>query len=119
MFNSLAPGLSYIEPAAGSKLTLFAPADNRTWMPQVLPEVYNYDSKSPRAKEYKGPSGGLCGRLSVLIGMAAFSAEEEDAENIVQTCFGWQRWVEHDAEIGIGSTYKMILWYSPPLSRIG
>jgi hypothetical protein len=50
-------------------------------MPQVLPEVYNYDSKYTLAKEYIGPTGGLCGKLSILIGLAAFSTGEEDAEN--------------------------------------
>jgi hypothetical protein len=98
MFNNLSPGLSYVEPAAGSKFTLYAPADNTTWMPQVLPEVYN----CPRAQVYDGPPGGLCGRLSVLIGMAAFSAEETRAEAVVQTCFGWQRWTKHRTDIGIG-----------------
>jgi hypothetical protein len=98
MFNKVAPGLSYVEPAAAANFHLLAPADGTTWMPQVLPAVYNYPSDRP----YDGPSGGLCGKLSVLIGMAAFSADEAHAEEVVQSSFGWQQWVASHTQIGVG-----------------
>ena len=34
----------------GEKPLLAAPADESSWMPQVVPEVYNYDTKSPSAQ---------------------------------------------------------------------
>jgi len=85
---------------AGERDLLAAPANGSTWMPQVIPEVYNYD-KNP-ALRFTGQSGGLCGKLSLLIAMAAFSAEVRNAENVVATCFGLGIWRKHQFEIGIG-----------------
>jgi hypothetical protein len=78
-------------------------------MPQVLPEVYDYDTKSPKVPVYTGPSGGLCGRLALLIGMAAFSAAEDQAEACVSRCFMFGEWLRHNFEIGIGSKYTVLL----------
>jgi hypothetical protein len=84
----------------GERDQLAAPANGSTWMPQVVPEVYNYD-KNP-ALRFTGEPGGLCGKLSLLIAMAAFSAEVRNAENVVATCFGLGIWRKHQFEIGIG-----------------
>ena len=98
----------------GEKSELAAPADGSSWMPQVLPHVYNYDAKSPRAKPPPGASGGLCGSLSLLIGMAAFSAPENYAEDIVSRCFGFRQWKNHTYKIGIGRTYYLSLMKVSP-----
>jgi hypothetical protein len=84
----------------GERDTLAAPANGSTWMPQVVPEVYNYD-KNPEFP-CPGESGGLCGKLSLLIAMAAFSAGVRNAENVVSTCFGLGIWRKHQFETGIG-----------------
>jgi hypothetical protein len=94
-------GLSEVDLGA-EKFLLAAPADGSSWMPQVVPEVYNYDTKTPMAKEYKGPPGGLCGKLSLLIAMAAFSAKEEHAEAVVSKCFSYGEWKRHQFNTGIG-----------------
>jgi hypothetical protein len=96
---------------AGEHDQLAAPADGSSWLPQVIPEVYNYD-KNPTAKRV-GESGGLCGKLSLLIAMAAFSAEESYAENVVSKCFRHGVWKKHQFDTGIGrmsnSPYSKII----------
>jgi hypothetical protein len=89
---------------------LAAPADGSSWMPQVLPRVYNYD-KSPNRIPLPGGPGGLCGGLSLLIGMAAFSADVNYAEDVVSKCFRLNEWKKHEFETGIGRTYY------PPLMK--
>jgi hypothetical protein len=83
----------------GERTVLAARANGSSWMPQVLPEVYNYPIKNP-SRKFRGEYGGLCGRLSLLIGMAAFSGKEEHAEPIVSQCFQF--------EIGVGR--KLIMF---------
>lgn len=99
-FDHLADGLSAVDFVA-ERFGLAAPAHNCPWMPQVLPRVYDYET-SPYVREYHGPSGGLCGKLSLLIGMAAFSVEEEYAEEIISSSFGFGSWTKHSHKEGIG-----------------
>jgi hypothetical protein len=107
------PGLVSEVDLAGQYDQLAASADGSSWLPQVIPGVYNYD-RNPAAKRV-GKSGGLCGRLSLLIAMAAFSAEESFAENVVSKCFRHGVWKKHQFETGVGrmsnSPYsKIIAW---------
>jgi hypothetical protein len=88
------PGFLSEVDIGGERDLLAAPANGSSWMPQVLPEVYNYDTKSPSAKS-TGQPGGLCGKLSLLIAMAAFSAPVNQAEAIVRQYFGFKAWDEH------------------------
>jgi hypothetical protein len=78
----------------GEYSELAAPADGSSWMPQVLPHVYNYDN-SPNRRPLSGEPGGLCGNLSLLIGMEAFSADVNNAEAVVSECFGLNEWKRH------------------------
>lgn len=91
----------------GEKPLLAAPADESSWMPQVVPEVYNYDTKSPSA-QFRGQPGGLCGRLSLLIAMAAFSAPVQCAEDVVAKCFGYKTWEPHSYTTGIGRMSNLV-----------
>jgi hypothetical protein len=100
------PGLMSMVDIGGDRFMLAAPANGCSWMPQVLPEVYNYDTRNPRLGKPPGPPGGLCGRLSLLIAMAAFSAPVTHAETVVSQYFRGNTWTRHPFEIGIGSTYK-------------
>jgi len=99
---------------AGSHDLLAAPADGSSWMPQVLPHVYNYDTKSPWTKPPPGSPGGLCGSLSLIVGMAAFSAEARNAESVISSCFGLRQWRKHQFEIGIGRKYSLLLTQISP-----
>ena len=97
-------GLSEVD-IGGERHLLAAPAKGSSWMPQVIPEVYNYDTKSPSATPFTGQHGGLCGKLSLLIAMAAFSAPVHEAEDIVSKCFGYKTWEKHSFETGIGRMF--------------
>lgn len=94
------PGFVSEVDIAGQFDLLAAPATGSSWMPQVIPEVYDYDRNM--AARFDGESGGLCGKLSLLIAMAAFSAEERNAENVVATCFRGGMWKKHQFSPGIG-----------------
>jgi hypothetical protein len=80
-------------------------------------KVYNYDVKHLRAPRYTGPPGGPCGSLALLIGMAAFSAEEHLAEEVVSKCFTAGRWKPHNRPTGLGRKSKILFQYliRPPL----
>lgn len=96
-------GLSAVD-ICGTEFKLAAPANGSSWMPQILPEVYNYDSRGPVPKHYSGPPGGLCGKLALLIGMAAFSADVDRAEAVVEKCFKLGKWLHHQRETGVEET---------------
>jgi hypothetical protein len=100
-FHHLKGNVSEVD-FVGSHFGLAAPACGSTWMPQVLPKVYDYETRGPRARE---TSGGLCGKLAILIGMAAFSAEETNAEAVVSQYFGLDTWKHHQYDTGIGRMY--------------
>jgi hypothetical protein len=100
-FNHVGEGLSAVD-FNGQYFQLAAPAKHSTWMPQVLPRVYDYESRGPSGTDYEGPPGGLCGKLALLIGMAAFSTTEELAEQAICECFKLGDWLPHNTEIGIG-----------------
>lgn len=88
----------------GGQETLAVPADGTTWMPQLIPRTYNAPIRghcSIRQPEH--PYGGLCGKLALLIALAAFSTTEDNAERVVSEHFGNAEWRKHDGEHGIGS----------------
>ncbi|KAI9744379.1 MAG: hypothetical protein M1818_001908 [Claussenomyces sp. TS43310] len=85
----------------GDRFTLAVPADGSSWMPQVVPAVYNRAIKGP--KRFNGPLysyHGLCGKLALIVSMAAFSAPEDSAEDVVARCFRDQHWLPHEFKHG-------------------
>jgi hypothetical protein len=82
--------------AAASYDGLGAPALGSSWMPQVLPEVYNYHMKDPKIHKEPVRTGGLCGNLSILIGIAAFSAPVDKAEEAIMHSFKLGKWDRHN-----------------------
>lgn len=81
----------------GEREGLAYPAKESTLMPQVLPSVYDcFERKGEPLR------GGLCGKLAILIGLAAFSASSSTSELVVQKCFKMGKWLPHRGETGIG-----------------
>jgi hypothetical protein len=74
---------------------LAASAIGSSWMPQVLPEVYNRHMRDPKLPKKPVGTGGLCGNLSILFGMAAFSAPVEKAEEAITHSFSLGKWIRH------------------------
>ena len=61
-----------------------------------------------RQLKFRGQPGGLCGRLSLLIAMAAFSAPVQCAEDVVAKCFGYKTWEPHSYTTGIGRMSNLV-----------
>lgn len=102
---------------SGEHFTLAVPAAGSTWMPQVLPEVYNRPRIGPKA--YHGDvssSSGLCGNLALLVAMAAFSVHESLATEAIVRCFGDHCWRGHRMEHG--SQHPLITIFHPALLTI-
>lgn len=97
--------------------SLAAPADETSWMPQVIPQVYNYKGEN-LATKFGGQPRGLCGKLSLLIAMAAFSAPVDRAEATVRQCFGYKTWRRHQFDTGVGSMSDFNFFSRLPLMRI-
>jgi hypothetical protein len=94
-FHHKAGDLSEVDIVA-SHDGLASSALGSSWMPQVLPEVYNHHMKSTKALKKYGTTGGLCGSLSILIGIAAFSAPVDKAEEAIAQSFGLREWRRHN-----------------------
>jgi hypothetical protein len=83
---------------------LAAPANGSTWMPQVVPATYNRPIAGPRRCEVLPPlTGGLCGRLAIILALVAFSADVASVERVIANGFRLGRWLEQDVPVGIGS----------------
>lgn len=75
----------------GSEQLLAAPG-SRHWMPQLVPEIYDYDRRQA------GPvptSAGLIGDLPILFGLVAFSAPPEQLSHVLISCMQPNAWLPH------------------------
>lgn len=59
------------------------------WMPQLLPNVYDYQTGSPRVQ------AGLIGNIPILIALAAFSAPPAALEAVLTNCVQPNAWRPH------------------------
>ncbi|KAL8801143.1 MAG: hypothetical protein Q9200_007036, partial [Gallowayella weberi] len=64
---------------AGAEQQLAAPG-SPAWMPQLLPEIYNYDSRQSAVQPI---SAGLIGNLPILFALPAFSAQPDSLSSIL------------------------------------
>lgn len=95
-FHHLEGNLSQVD-YVGQFRGLAARGGGSTWMPQILPTVYECF-----LKRNEDLTGGLCGHLAILMGMAAFSTDAGSSEQVIIKCFKMGQWRSHDQEIGIG-----------------
>ncbi|KAI9839049.1 MAG: hypothetical protein M1837_002267 [Sclerophora amabilis] len=69
-------------------------------MPQLLPEVYNYYQCSQDVGLGPPLQEGLCGKLSLLLALAAFSGPPEMLDSILTGCLRPGRWNSHSLHHG-------------------
>ncbi|KAL8767920.1 MAG: hypothetical protein Q9209_005708 [Squamulea sp. 1 TL-2023] len=75
---------------AGDQQQLAAPG-SPAWMPQLLPAIYNYDSRQIPAPI----SAGLIGNLPILFALPAFSAQPEKLSDVLTSSMQPNRWLKH------------------------
>ena len=68
------------------------------WMPQLLPRVYDDQSRSTRIQ------AGLIGSIPLLIALAAFSAPVSYLQSLLTTCVKPQQWQPHQYPYPAGRT---------------
>ena len=66
------------------------------WMPQLLPRVYDDQSRSTRIQ------AGLIGSIPLLIALAAFSAPITFLPSVLTQCLRPQRWLPHQYQYPAG-----------------
>ncbi|KAI9682461.1 MAG: hypothetical protein M1829_000253 [Trizodia sp. TS-e1964] len=95
-FDHLPNNISFVESPAFDYERLAAPADGASWFPQLVPHQFNWKPQYDHVEGDAVPvSGGLAGRLSLLLALALLSGIPERSEWIVENCFrrGW--WIPH------------------------
>ena len=83
-------------------MTLAAPAPPH-WIRLLLPCVYDYQPISDNdghPTEQPPRSGGLVGKLPLLIGLAAFSAHPAELVSTLTQCIRPNRWISHSHQSG-------------------
>ncbi|KAL8727514.1 MAG: hypothetical protein Q9181_005686 [Wetmoreana brouardii] len=86
---------SYVE-LAGDQQRLAAPG-SREWMPQLLPQIYNYDST---LAVNRTTSAGLIGSLPILFALPAFSARADGLSQVLTSGLMPNRWLPHTSNHG-------------------
>ncbi|KAL9598628.1 MAG: hypothetical protein Q9219_004373 [cf. Caloplaca sp. 3 TL-2023] len=99
---------------------LAAPATSH-WIPQLVPNIYNYDLREVDPQPAIPPiSAGLIGSLPILFALAAFSAPPN---MLAQTLFGSLRpntWLKHDSPDGRrGHRGMVVTVYLDPTNKKG
>lgn len=80
---------------------LAVPAHGTSWMPQLIPQTYSPSIYGRHARKNPSPGcGGLCGDLSLLVALAAFSAHEDHSQHVVKTSFLKGQWLSHQYKSG-------------------
>ena len=79
----------------GDHQHIAAPGSPR-WMPQLLPRVYDDQTRSTRIQ------AGLIGSIPLLIALAAFSAPTSFLSSVLTNCLRFQRWHPHQYQYPAG-----------------
>ncbi|KAL8855678.1 MAG: hypothetical protein Q9178_007689 [Gyalolechia marmorata] len=79
---------------AGAERQLAAPG-SPTWIGQLLPSIYDYDSGEPQRT-----SGGLIGNLPLLFALPAFSAQPDRLSHVLTSCMKPNKWQRHNLPHG-------------------
>ena len=98
------PGLHFKHKSIGGKVgslvdpyedkrQLAAPASSN-WMPQILPTGYRWTSSNGGNGAQNPESGGLAGKLPVLLALAAFAARPSQVKEVMLNAVRPNRWVK-------------------------
>ena len=88
--------------ANGDRQHIAAPGSAH-WMPQLLPRVYDDESRSTRRQ------AGLIGSLPLLIALAAFSAPSAFLQSVLTLCVRPRQWQPHQYQYPAGRKLKKSL----------
>ncbi|KAL8798174.1 MAG: hypothetical protein Q9182_006886 [Xanthomendoza sp. 2 TL-2023] len=81
---------------AGAQQQLAAPG-SPAWMPQLLPEIYDYDARQSTVQPI---SAGLIGSLPLLFALPAFSAQPDLLSSILVRHMRPNEWLHHNRDHG-------------------
>ncbi|KAH0542287.1 hypothetical protein FGG08_003314 [Glutinoglossum americanum] len=80
---------------AGEEPRLAAPG-NTEWVDELLPRVYDYQASTPSPPE----SGGLCGKLTLILSLMAFSCTPQLLDGVLRYSFGRRVYQRHGCPTG-------------------
>ncbi|KAI9676337.1 MAG: hypothetical protein M1817_000494 [Caeruleum heppii] len=111
-FRHLPNGMSYLDPVG--ELPHLAARAVRPLIPELLPSVYQY----PHRYENEPPPAqrGLCGRLPLLLALAAFSGSEDQLDNILTSYLDFGTWYgPHNDDHGrtVDRGMRIRVWLDP------
>jgi hypothetical protein len=81
---------------AGGEPRLAAPG-NPSWVDELLPKVYDYQATSTSSLPV---SGGLCGKLALILSLLAFSCHPNYLEGVLYYSFGRGDYRPHNCPTG-------------------
>ena len=87
---------TYSAVSANADRQYIAVRGSSRWMPQLLPRVYDDQSRSTRTQ------AGLIGSIPLLIALAAFSAPASFLQAVLTNCLRPQRWLPHQYQYPAG-----------------
>ena len=87
---------TYSAVSANGDRQYIATRGSSRWMPQLLPRVYDNQSRSTRTQ------AGLIGSIPLLIALAAFSAPISFLQAVLTNCVRPQRWLPHQYQYPAG-----------------
>ena len=90
------PQRTYSSVLANADRQHIAAQGSSRWMPQLLPRVYDDQSRSTRIQ------AGLIGSIPLLIALAAFSAPISFLPSVLTSCLRPQRWQPHQYQYPAG-----------------
>ena len=105
--------LSYLT-VLGNNQQLAAPGPT-TQIPQLLPDIYDYETIFDRHGHPTAPNtvhGGLIGRLPLLLALPVFSGPPAFLSAIMQQCVRSKTWNTHPHQYPSGRQFQV---YHPPL----
>ena len=93
------PGIYSSINIFGEQQHIAAPG-NRNWLPQLLPEVYNYQAPPGPQAHPAAISAGLIGSIPILLALAAFSAPVSSLNSTLTQNIQPRAWFPHTQGTG-------------------
>lgn len=99
LVNQNSPGTYSSINVFGEQQHIAAPG-NPNWLPQLLPEVYNYQAPNGPQAHPAATSAGLIGSIPILLALAAFSAPLSSLKSTLTQNIQPRAWLPHTQGTG-------------------